>query len=146
MGDAYPDTPCVAVGAIVFHDDAVLLVKRQHPPNQGQWAIPGGRVHLGESLTAAAEREVLEETGITIRATEPIFVFDSIVREANVIAYHYVVVDLIAQYISGTPVAADDASDARWLHPTELTALNVSAETLELLHDRFSFGAGVKST
>ncbi|MBW2439133.1 MAG: NUDIX domain-containing protein, partial [Deltaproteobacteria bacterium] len=58
----------VAVGAIVFENDRVLLVRRGQPPSQDLWAIPGGRVKLGETLQEAAEREILEETGITIRA------------------------------------------------------------------------------
>jgi ADP-ribose pyrophosphatase YjhB (NUDIX family) len=65
---AYPDLPRVAVGAVVFKDNKVLLVKRAKPPAQGLWAIPGGSVELGETLQQAAERETLEETGIMIQA------------------------------------------------------------------------------
>jgi 8-oxo-dGTP diphosphatase len=54
------------VGAIVFHAGKVLLVKRGRPPAKGQWAIPGGTVNLGESLQEAAQREILEETGIAV--------------------------------------------------------------------------------
>jgi 8-oxo-dGTP diphosphatase len=60
----YPDAPRPAVGAVVFKGDAVLLVQRANPPSRGMWAIPGGRVRLGETLQAAAEREILEETGV----------------------------------------------------------------------------------
>ena len=68
----YPQAPCVAVGAIVFKEDRVLLVRRGKAPSREQWAIPGGSVILGESLQQAAEREVFEETGIRILAGEPI--------------------------------------------------------------------------
>lgn len=59
----YPEQPVLAVGIVVFHDDRVLLVRRAKAPSAGLWAIPGGRVELGETLQQAAERELLEETG-----------------------------------------------------------------------------------
>ena len=64
----YPDKPRVAVGAVVIHNHHILLVKRGKQPAQGEWAIPGGSVEVGETLQAAAEREIHEETGVTIQA------------------------------------------------------------------------------
>ena len=72
----YPDNPQVAVGAIVIRDNKVLLVKRKQPPSEGLWAIPGGRVELGETLQKAAEREVREETGVTVQTGNPVYTFD----------------------------------------------------------------------
>jgi len=138
---SYPDTPRPAVGAVVFKDDAVLLVQRAKAPAQGMWAIPGGSVRLGETLQAAAEREVLEDPGVVIRAGDPVLVFDTIQRDnRGIVQYHYVIVDLAAGYVSGTPQAADDAADARWVAQDELSHLNVNPATLHLLWDRFSFG------
>jgi ADP-ribose pyrophosphatase len=77
----YPENPQVAVGAIVIKDGRVLLVKRSQPPSKGLWAIPGGRVELGETLKEAAEREIIEETGLTIRAGDPVYTFDVIERD-----------------------------------------------------------------
>ncbi len=68
----YPNSPQVAVGALVFRENRVLLVKRNQPPGKGFWAIPGGRLKLGETLKEAAEREVMEETGVIIRARSPV--------------------------------------------------------------------------
>ena len=65
----------VAVGAVVFNDKRVLLVRRGQPPSEDLWAIPGGKVGLGETLQAAAEREIREETGVSIRALEPVMPF-----------------------------------------------------------------------
>ncbi len=137
----YPDAPRPAVGAVVFKDDAVLLVKRAAAPALGLWAIPGGSVHVGETLQAAAEREIREETGVIIRAGEPVLVFDTIDRDdRGRVRYHYVIVDLAAEYISGDPRAGDDAADARWVKADELDDLSVNPVTLRLLQETYRFG------
>ena len=53
----------IVVRCIAIFDHAVLLCRRAHEPRAGRWGIPGGFHEPGESLTAAAEREVVEETG-----------------------------------------------------------------------------------
>jgi len=137
----YPVKPLPAVGAVVFKGDAVLLVKRGKAPACGMWAIPGGSVRLGETLQAAAEREILEETGVTIRAGAPVLVFDTIQRDGRGdVQFHYVIVDLAAEYISGDPKAADDAADARWVRADELAGLFVNPATLRLLREKYRFG------
>ena len=137
----YPDAPRPAVGAVVFKDDAVLLVQRGNPPSQGLWSIPGGRVRLGETLQAAAEREILEETGVVIRANRPVLAFDVIQKDdRGVVKYHYVIVDLAADYVSGEPLAGDDAADARWITADELARIAVNPATRRLLAEQFNFG------
>jgi ADP-ribose pyrophosphatase len=131
---AYPDHPRAAVGAVVFKDNKVLLVRRGRPPARGQWAIPGGNIKLGETLQEAAEREILEETGIIIRAGDPIYTFDAVLRDDNgKIQFHYVIVDLMADYVSGSPRPGDDADQVQWLDARALATLPVSPPTLKLL-------------
>ena len=138
----YPDRPRVAVGAIVFKEDAVLLVQRGQPPAEGTWAIPGGSVVVGETLQQAAEREILEETGVLIRAGEPVYTFDVIERdEQGRVRFHYVIVDLSAEHVGGTPRAASDVADARWISAAELPRLKVSPRTWALLRERYNFVA-----
>jgi 8-oxo-dGTP diphosphatase len=137
----YPDAPRPAVGAVVFKGDAVLLVLRGNSPSRGAWAIPGGSVRLGETLQAAAEREIFEETGVVIRAGDPILVFDAIEKdERGEVKYHYVIVDLAADYVSGVPRAGDDAADARWIEEDALAQLPVNPATRRLLAEKFNFG------
>jgi len=139
--NGYPEQPVVAVGAIVFRNSRVLLVRRAQPPSQDLWAIPGGRVEIGETLQEAAEREILEETGITIQAREPVYTFDYIERDGSELPrFHYVIIDMIADYVRGEIRAGDDAADARWVSAEELAGLKVSSKTVRLLKTRFDFG------
>ena len=129
-----PLEPRVAVGAVVIHDQKILLVKRKNPPAQGQWTIPGGHVQLGETLQMAAEREIAEETGILIRANEPVYIFDQIVRDKNgAVLFHYVIVDLAAELMGGILTPGDDALDAAWLGSQQLQSCNINPKTLKLL-------------
>jgi 8-oxo-dGTP diphosphatase len=137
MTESQPfEAPQVAVGAIVVKDEKILLVKRFKAPHKDLWAIPGGSVELGETLQEAAEREIREETGLTIKAKEPVYTFDLIERENNGnIRFHYVIVDVFAAYISGELCAADDALDARWFTAKELEHIAMSDSTWDLLHN-----------
>lgn len=136
----YPDCPQVAVGAIVFHTDRVLLVRRGKPPAEGLWSIPGGRVELGETLQEAAEREILEETGLIVRAGHPVYTFDVVERDdQRRVRFHYVIVDLTAELIGGELSPGDDAKEARWVDSTEMNTLKVSRPTRTLLKTLFKF-------
>jgi 8-oxo-dGTP diphosphatase len=126
--------PKAAVGAVVIEKEQVLLVKRKFPPQKGKWAIPGGLVKLGETLQEAAQREIKEETGLIIKAKEPVHSFDLIERDSKgKILFHYVIVDLLADYIDGEVKPADDASDAGWFRPDEIEGLDISDNTKKLL-------------
>jgi len=124
INGAYPGAPRVAVGAVVFKESKVLLVLRSKPPAENQWSIPGGCVELGETLQEAAEREILEETGIFIRAGEPVYTFDVIERDD-----------------SGRIRFGDDAADASWVSSKDINTRKVSAATRKLLKECYGFGA-----
>ncbi|MCA1744094.1 MAG: NUDIX hydrolase [Desulfovibrionales bacterium] len=108
-------------------------MQRANPPSQNMWAIPGGKIKLGETLQQAAEREVLEETGIVVRAGRPVLTFDLIERDnlGNII-FHYVIVDVLAEYISGNISAGGDAREAVWAHKHELDKFDLNRATLNL--------------
>ena len=128
------ETPRVAVGALVRREGKVLLVRRGNPPQQGQWAVPGGSVDWGETLQQAAEREVLEETGIRVRAGGMIWVFDLVDRdEGGEVRFHYVIVDLSAHYVAGRVRPSGDADEARWLEAEDLAGIDLSPSTRDLL-------------
>lgn len=130
----YPDRPRVAVGALVLREGRLLVVERGKAPAEGIWALPGGSVELGEALGEAAEREVLEETGVVVRAGDIIYTFDAVVRDDDGrVRFHYVIVDLDCEYLSGEAVAGCDARSARFVTREEFALLRSSRATVDLL-------------
>lgn len=126
--------PQLGVGAIVVHQDRVLLVKRGHEPAKGQWALPGGKVAAGEALSAAVEREVREETGIHIAAGTLAWQFEFIEHDPqHGLKFHYVVLDYFGRYLGGEPVAGDDAEVAAWVEFSRLATINLHPATAEAL-------------
>ena len=111
------------VGAVVFKGNDVLLIKRGKPPLKGHWSIPGGKVEYGERLEAAIAREVREETGVEIKLIGLIDVFESlpISEGPNMKGHerasetHYIMIDYVAEWVSGKVVAGDDAEAAEFM-------------------------------
>jgi len=56
----------LGVYALVLHEGDVVLIKKAKGPFTGLWDLPGGKIEFGESPREALEREVLEETGLTV--------------------------------------------------------------------------------
>ena len=148
MTTEYPDAPRAAVGAVVMRGDTVLVVKRGKAPAEGVWALPGGSVELGETLAEATEREVLEETGVVVRAGAVVHAFDAVVREDDGrVRFHYVIVDLACKYVSGEARAGDDVSEARFVTRAEFATLRSSRATVDLLRRVTDFfGATIPGT
>jgi len=130
----YPDRPRIAIGGVVIQNGQVLLVQRGKPPSEGEWAIPGGSVELGESLQDAVAREILEETGLTVRAGEVCHIFEDIRRDdSGGVRFHYVIVDLWAEHVQGEPAAGSDVLQAAWISAAELMNMPVNINTMMLL-------------
>ena len=123
----------VGVGAVVWRGDQVLLIKRGKPPRVGQWSLPGGLQHLGETIAEAAVREVAEETGVRIRVGAVVGAYDSIVRDQGGVRYHYTLVDVDADWVAGEAAAASDAAAAGWFGLAQLEGLNLWADTLDAI-------------
>lgn len=134
MSRQYPDRPIVGVGAVVWRDDAVLLIRRGQPPRVGQWSLPGGAQHLGETLAEAIAREVQEETGLALVDLRLLTTVDLIERDPDGrVRYHYTLVDFTAEAPHGQPVAADDAAAVAWFAPQQLAELGLWSETVRII-------------
>jgi len=120
----YP-RPSVTVDMVIVTREKrprVLLIRRKHPPFVGKWAIPGGFVEMEETLEAAAQRELFEETTLRALKLEQLHTFGDPGRDprGRVISVAY-----LAQVDPRKlkPRAADDAAEVGWhdlMHPPPL--------------------------
>lgn len=117
----------VSVDAVVFGYTAqeglsILLVKRGIPPYKGVWALPGGLVHDDESLEHAVERELQEETGVSINYLEQLYSFGAPKRDPRnrviSVAYYGLVKPSTFKLKADT-----DVSEAAWFNTHALPKL-----------------------
>jgi 8-oxo-dGTP diphosphatase len=100
----------------------VLLIQRALDPFKGKWALPGGFVHVNETLDDAARRELTEETGLKNVFLEQLFTFGTVnrdPRERVVSVAHYALVKLTDYQAK----AATDAANAEWFPVSKLPKL-----------------------
>ena len=79
----FPEWPLVGVGGVVIDQGRALLVRRAREPALGEWTIPGGLLEVGETLAAAVERELREETGLIVRVVELIEALERIFSDSE---------------------------------------------------------------
>jgi 8-oxo-dGTP diphosphatase len=114
----FPD-PKVAVVSLVFRDGQVLLARRVNTPQQGLWTLPGGFVDAGEDPARAAERECLEETGLTVQVTELV---DVLSGQEHPRGAHILIV-YRAEILSGMVKPGDDADRVAFFELNNLPPL-----------------------
>lgn len=122
------NSPVVGVGVVVLDQDKLLLIKRGRDPGRGLWAVPGGKVRVGERLAHGARREALEETGLDVEIGEIVWVGEHIDDE-----HHIVLIDFSAVVRGGELAAADDADEARWVPLTEAADMPLTPTMYELI-------------
>jgi 8-oxo-dGTP diphosphatase len=116
-----PEWPRPAASAIIFRASSVLIVERGKGALPGTWSLPGGHIEPGEKARDAATREVHEETGLTVTLEGLVDVHDGIFRDGEgVLRAHYVLAVFWGRCDEGTPIAATDACDARFVLVSEV--------------------------
>jgi 8-oxo-dGTP diphosphatase len=130
----YPDQPLVGVGAVVFKGDEVLLVRRGQEPAKDSWSLPGGLVEVGETLTAAIQRELMEETGISVHLLGIAAVLERIFPDLDGrIAYHYVLVDFLCDYLKGELTPSSDITAARFVTLKDISTFDLPQFTTDVI-------------
>ncbi len=129
-----PQLPAVGVGIVCLRGPDVLLIRRAKPPKIGEWSLPGGRLEWGETVRAAALRELREETGVEAELLGLIDVVDGIFPDpSGAVRQHYVLVDYAARWLSGEPKGASDALEARFFPLDGIEALGMWEETVRVI-------------
>ena len=126
--------PKVAVVVFVTDADHLLLVKRTIDPAKGMWALPAGFIDADEHPRAAAERETLEETGLTVSAGRLL----DLLHRPDPDGYADIVIAYEAHVTGGALRAADDAADAAWFARNHLP--EIALVTTHLLVQRWLEG------
>jgi 8-oxo-dGTP diphosphatase len=111
---AGPETPKLMVDVVIPAEEGVVLIRRGSDPFEGQWALPGGFVEVGETVEAAAVREAAEETGLGVELARLVGVYSEPDRDPR---GHNVSVAFLARVLSGELSAASDAAEVSVLDP-----------------------------
>jgi|TARA_B100000530_G_scaffold54836_1_gene30942 8-oxo-dGTP diphosphatase len=125
------------VGAVILSEGRLLLVKRANEPHRGSWSIPGGRLISGESWQAAAEREVLEETGLTATCGPLLgWVNRKIGNDL------YIIADFSATVAyPEAATAGDDATELGFFLPSQIKEIDLSPGLAPFLQEHGFVGA-----
>ncbi len=152
----YPEKPIIGIGGVVIEDGRALLIRRGSEPLLGQWSIPGGTLELGETLIEGTERELREETGLTVKVLEMIEVFERInfgsradetwktLEEKRRPRFHFVIVDYLCERISGVPVAGGDVTDVAWAEENGLEKFGLTPTATRVIRKAFSLARARK--
>ena len=117
-----PNAPAVnsvipAANVVITDDqDRILMIKRT---DNGDWAVPGGTMEMGESIVDTAIREVFEETGITCKVTGIVGTYTDprhvvLFTSNNEVRQEFAIV-FTGEYVSGEPTPSSESSEVHWL-------------------------------
>ncbi|MCJ7632913.1 NUDIX domain-containing protein [Candidatus Bathyarchaeota archaeon] len=128
-GSAKKTSPRLGCAAIVKKGDKILLGIRGKEPNKGKWVLPGGGVEFLEPLSSALERELLEETGLKVKAEKIINVYELISPPDE----HRVIIYWWATYRSGKIRPSSDILDVKLFSKEEVKAIVEKGESTEIV-------------
>jgi 8-oxo-dGTP pyrophosphatase MutT (NUDIX family) len=121
-----PNSLVPACGVLAVDDEGRILLQRRR--DTGQWAIPMGKMELGETPTRCAVRETQEETGVLVVPTGLLGIFSD---PGHIVAYsdgetrqEYEVI-LLGRPVDGAPAANDEATEVAWFQPEMLGELDI---------------------
>jgi len=166
----YPQMPMIGVGGVVIREGRALLIRRGSEPLKGEWSIPGGMLEVGETIAEGVARELLEETGLSVRVLDLIEVFERIFHEseanlppvtnaparAAAVAdagppgdaensqrplYHFVILDYLCAAPEGNPKAGGDVTDVAFAAEDELAKFSLTPTATRVIRKAFALSS-----
>ncbi len=107
---AYVNPRLVVTAIPVTDDGEVILIRRGIEPGRGSWAQPGGFLEVDETVTEAAIREVLEETGLIVEPQEIVGLYSRLEAAIVVLAFE-------ARVVGGEARETPEALQIEAFHP-----------------------------
>ena len=139
----YPQHPILGVAGVVIYEHQVLLIRRGQPPLEGAWSIPGGALELGETVADGVRRELREETGLEVRVSTLIEVFERIEPGiGSTPRYHYVVLDYLCERIGGEAIPGGDAAAVAWVNEADLPKYLLTQAATNVIQKAFNMARG----
>jgi len=129
----YP-TPKVDVRGAVIRDGKILLVQEI---TDGRWSLPGGWADLGESPQEMVEREVLEESGMQVKARKVIAVYDACNFQPLEFWHAYKII-FLCDILGGEPTPSYETPDVRFFDPADLPPLSQNRTNQRILDEIFA--------
>lgn len=135
-----PNSLVPASNLLVINDLGELLLQRRRDTDQ--WALPGGKQELGETPSQCAVRECQEETGVAARVTGLLGVYSD---PTHLVEYtsdgevrQEFEISLIGEPVGGEPTVNAEASDVRWVPPTDLDQYDIHPTMRRQIDDYLS--------
>ena len=119
--------PRRSASVVLRRGDQVLLIQRGNEPFRGQWSLPGGGVEFGETLRAAAARELREEAGLVAHIETELGAFELLPADTG--SSHVVLITFAASYTGGEAIAGDDAAAVAWVRLADLGDYQLAPRT-----------------
>jgi 8-oxo-dGTP diphosphatase len=129
----FPARPILAVSAAVFRDGRVLIVRRARAPLIGHFSLPGGVVELGETMSAALARELMEEVGVEAEIIAFNRHVEAIMPEGGRVRAHFVIASFVARWTRGEPRLSDEVDAVDWIDPAASLPSPTTPELGEIL-------------
>ena len=130
-------TPLLAVDAVIFFREGIVLINRDNPPYQGCFALPGGFVEIGEMVEDAVQREAREETGLVIELLGLVGIYSDPGRDPR---GHVVSAAFLAsgrgELVSGSDARSADVFSINSLPPLAFDHDKIISDALRIARNR----------